>query len=98
MIVGDLWTQLDLRREPMLPADTEIDIARLHAGPLPFHVVIKLGAEGDVVQGREFVIEISDGSDDTRGAAHLRGRALREVRRVEIEAIRRSKRVAAIGD
>jgi hypothetical protein len=48
----------------MLPADAEIGIARLHAGTLPLHVVVEFGPEREVVQRREFVIEIGYGGDD----------------------------------
>src|SRR6516225_5640842 len=43
---------LDLRREPMLPADTGLNVAALGAGTLTLHVVVELEAIGDVVERR----------------------------------------------
>jgi hypothetical protein len=40
LVVRDLRTHLDLRRQPVLPAPRNVDIARLGAGPLAFHVVV----------------------------------------------------------
>ncbi len=98
VIVDHLRTNLDLRREPMLPADAEVGIARLHARALALQVVIEFGTERDVVQGRDLVVQIRQGRDDARSTAHLRGTALGEVRRVEIEAVGGSEWIAAVRD
>ena len=98
VIVNHFGTNLDLWREPMLPANTEVDITRLHARALALHVVIEFRAEGDVVQGRDLVVQIRQGRDDARSATHLRGTALGEVRRIEIEAVGRGEWIAAVRD
>src|ERR1700730_4523226 len=43
-VIGDLRTDLDLRREPVLPAEPGFDIAGLGAGALAFHVIVELAA------------------------------------------------------
>src|SRR5215472_6448230 len=56
VVPGDLGTKRHARREPVLPADRVLEVARLKPGALAVHVVEVLGAPGDVVQGRELVI------------------------------------------
>jgi len=43
-IVGDFGTHLDLRRQPVLPAQRDVEIARGSPGPLSLHVVVPFGA------------------------------------------------------
>src|ERR1700759_505869 len=50
LVVGKLRPDLDLRREPMLPADAGLEIRRLGAGALTLHVVVPLNSVGDVVE------------------------------------------------
>ena len=48
--VIDFRTNLDLRREPMLPTDSEIIDPRRSAGSLALRIIKPLWTEGDVVQ------------------------------------------------
>jgi len=83
-IIADLRTNLDLRREPVLPAQSRIGITSLDAGALSLHVVEKFGAKGKVVQLVRRIIDVQKkrlcvGSACQRGGAI----ALRRVRGVE---------------
>src|SRR5271169_252338 len=81
IIESDFRANLDGRREPVLPADAIVEIGGLDARALAVDVVEIFRAPGDVVEGREFVVEISDARPFPRRAARLNvTRTLRGVR------------------
>ena len=55
-VEGDLRPNLDLRREPVLPADTSFDVVGLCAGALALDIIEPLETPGDVVQRVGLVI------------------------------------------
>src|ERR1700730_100878 len=98
LVVGHFRTHLDLRREPMLPAEPNLGVAGCHAGALPLLVVIIFGAQRNVIERRDLVVPVRDRSDYARRAGdHVGIAAVVEVRRVELDDPG-SKGIAAGGD
>ena len=89
-------THLDLRREPVLPAETGLDVTGLYTGALSLLVVEPLQAIRDVVQLRRAVVHIGQ-ERLHRGRARQLGRvaamcAERRIPRHHVERERRSAR------
>ena len=83
----------------MLPAARNVNIARLGAGPLSFHVVIPFETQGKVVQFVRRIVEVSQERLRRSGAGqHRRTIALRKVRRIERDDLRAERRAAAGND
>src|SRR5579863_3335281 len=58
LVVGKFRPDLDLRREPVLPADAGFDVPRPGAGSLTLYVVEKLTPPGDVVERCRLVVQV----------------------------------------
>jgi hypothetical protein len=58
MVPGNFGTDLNLRREPMLPAKRPVIIGRRKAGAPAVDVVKEFSAQGNIVQRRELVVQV----------------------------------------
>jgi hypothetical protein len=89
----------DLRRKPVLPADTEIYVAGFRAGPLPLHTIKEFGSERQIIERRKLMVQIHHGAQRSRYAGEHRGiAALRKKRSIEFESVDRRERKATAGD
>src|ERR1022692_909474 len=55
-VVADLGADLDLRADPMLPAGRDVDVARGIARALALHVIVKLGAQREIVERADAIV------------------------------------------
>src|SRR5262249_46291048 len=97
IIPTDLRTEGDAWREPVLPADGEVQVFGLKAGALAVEVVEQLGTPGDVVHGRDLVVEVGEHRPFLGGAVLLPEVAVSLERRVA-HAEERCADVAAPGN
>src|ERR1700730_6804274 len=95
LVVGHFGTHLDLRREPVLPAETNVGIAGSRSCALALLVVVILGAQRNIVPRRDLVVPIGQrglracGARDRIGVA-----ALREERSIELDVSRSKGKTA----
>src|SRR5215468_1869693 len=82
IVPGNLRPERHRRREPMLPANGVVEVRGFKPGALTVLVVEILNAPGNVVHGRELVVQISKRGPLPGGALDLAWIALREERRV----------------
>src|SRR5580692_735260 len=99
MVIADLGPELDLGRQPMLPTETEIEVARFGSGALAFPVAIELRTEREVVQRVWRVVDVGDDAGRVRVAAQrAAGTAVRPVGGVDRNVLRREWRTATGDD
>ena len=97
LVERNLGPDLDLGREPVLPANTALDVGGLGAGALPLRIVERFEAERDVVQRLRLVVQIHHARVDICRAREQGGvAALGEARRIERHVLRRERRTAGI--
>ena len=85
-VIAEFRADLDLRRQPVLPANGEIVVRRRGAGALSLRIVIDFGPEREVVQWIGRIVEVHDGTKRVGVAAqHGCVAAMCEARRVEVQ-------------
>src|SRR6202142_463090 len=67
-VVAELGADLDLRAEPMLPAGRDVDVACGVARALALNVIVKLGAQREIVERTDAIVPEGEQAEFVGGA------------------------------
>src|SRR5271156_881591 len=99
LVVGDFRTELDLRREPMLPGERYVRIVRCNSGTLPLRVHEEFSTEGKVVQLVRGIIDVEQEGLLVGGAGERHSvTAMCRVRSIKRDKLRTERRATARND